>query len=501
MAAQWHYMKDGNVHGPVSDERLMELAAGGRLDPQDRVVRDGMSDWVDAGSLLMLEFPTTPQPPPVAPQSSSVPTSTTTVPRRANPHRSPAIWVGLACAGVVLAVLVGWFARGWMTPSANEQQDKVAVQSNADAKKASPSVADSAASSTQSIANDVGESVIAAPVSSGGSSSNIPSEEPSDATEQLTTEPRAEIPLEGESDSSVEPKAVEPPAAQTEPPAKDEPKPVTEEPQPEKPTTLFQEIDVYRLPRFVIQGLPVAQEIRYRVMSELHVGAQRQDGTRVVEQIVLDTKLEKADDLSRVAFAESLAALKGQQFSFTLSREHEVLEFRGHKENRKALPVEALKGMGFQITSVMDEDGWKELAGLTFFLPSDQTDRDQTWKRQMTHHWGALGRWSGDTTFKMGPSKDGVRRYDYMHDMRYVPPGEDDGDDLPLEITAAEFKPKTAGGAIFFDRQAGRVRAAQEQFHVQGVVTASLLGQATRIQIEEQQMIRIQVFDQNPWQQ
>lgn len=49
MTAQWHYVKGGQRHGPVSEEQLHQLAASGQLQPTDLVWRDGMAQWQQAG--------------------------------------------------------------------------------------------------------------------------------------------------------------------------------------------------------------------------------------------------------------------------------------------------------------------------------------------------------------------------------------------------------------------------------------------------------------------
>jgi len=71
MAAQWHYSKGGERHGPVSSDQLRQLAASGQLGPTDLVWRDGMAEWQKASSVKGL-FPrraSGPGEPPPIPQS------------------------------------------------------------------------------------------------------------------------------------------------------------------------------------------------------------------------------------------------------------------------------------------------------------------------------------------------------------------------------------------------------------------------------------------------
>ncbi len=73
MAQQWHYLVNGQQHGPVSEAELKELVAAGKLQPADLVWKQGMSQWVAAGSVqelfppVAVAVPVTPPPPPQPP--------------------------------------------------------------------------------------------------------------------------------------------------------------------------------------------------------------------------------------------------------------------------------------------------------------------------------------------------------------------------------------------------------------------------------------------------
>jgi len=51
MANQWHYKQHGQQIGPVTDQRLKQLADSGQLQPSDTVQRVGTDQWVAAGRL------------------------------------------------------------------------------------------------------------------------------------------------------------------------------------------------------------------------------------------------------------------------------------------------------------------------------------------------------------------------------------------------------------------------------------------------------------------
>ena len=63
-SAEWYYAKGGTRYGPVSMDQLKELAARGKLGPDDLVWREGLETWVRARTIPDLPFP-----PPVAKNS------------------------------------------------------------------------------------------------------------------------------------------------------------------------------------------------------------------------------------------------------------------------------------------------------------------------------------------------------------------------------------------------------------------------------------------------
>jgi len=54
--ADWFYTLGNERHGPVTEDELRRVAASGQLRPDDLVWKDGMPDWVEAGSVDLL-FP------------------------------------------------------------------------------------------------------------------------------------------------------------------------------------------------------------------------------------------------------------------------------------------------------------------------------------------------------------------------------------------------------------------------------------------------------------
>ena len=69
--AQWYYTQNGQQQGPVTAQFLKDKALSGELLPTDHLWKEGLKDWVAAGSLPGLKFPVqtaqTPQPVSVTP--------------------------------------------------------------------------------------------------------------------------------------------------------------------------------------------------------------------------------------------------------------------------------------------------------------------------------------------------------------------------------------------------------------------------------------------------
>jgi hypothetical protein len=51
MPEEWHYIKDGQSHGPISLQELKDIAASGELQPADLVWTEGQNEWKPAQSI------------------------------------------------------------------------------------------------------------------------------------------------------------------------------------------------------------------------------------------------------------------------------------------------------------------------------------------------------------------------------------------------------------------------------------------------------------------
>jgi len=105
MANTWHYSKDNQQLGPVSEDELRKMAADGRLARADFVSSDGMKTWEPAGEVIAEAF--TGASSGEASESASLP-SVALTPGSNLPERvtfGPRLGAGIVDAGVGLLII------------------------------------------------------------------------------------------------------------------------------------------------------------------------------------------------------------------------------------------------------------------------------------------------------------------------------------------------------------------------------------------------------------
>lgn len=490
MLDQWYFQQSGVARGPVSKAQLASLVQSGEIRPADFVWCEGMPEWMSAEALGMFAVSEPTAPPPIVHPLETRPAAPLAPPpvsRRSTPDRPPnslawPIAILAGSAALVMAGVIGWLANSLMNPRSETRT--VAAAAAPDAQSQPQPLPRTVESEQPSVAKA------------------------SEAAKPVEVNPALAEAVAKQSKAAPAPAAAPPgplttpvPAASTAP-APSATASIAEVPTPSnaQPTVLYQEIDIRRAPKFSILGSVTIQDLQYQLLSELKATPPDADGSRSVEQYVVETKLLKADELSRPMFEQSLAALRGWHFTYKLIKGGEIAAWKSTPpDGRRTVRVEPPGGAGFLMTSVMDEDGWKEMAKLSFQMP-DTTSDGKPWVRQMSHDFGALGNWYGETRFVPKGMSEGLVQIDYTHEMTYAPPDKDKAvGGLPFVIRAAEFKPEVAGGSYFFNAQANRVERLQERFLVRGAIQTEVLGQGVTVEVEEDQMITVRIMDQNPW--
>jgi hypothetical protein len=197
-----------------------------------------------------------------------------------------------------------------------------------------------------------------------------------------------------------------------------------------------------------VQGLDSRCDLRYAVLSSLTVH-ERNDGRLDVEQKIKAAKLLHADEVTQALFSDLLQKLTGTKFTMGFSPERELIQFEGAKDRLQVVGGPAV-GQAILLASLIDRDGWKELARYSFFQPHKPLRPGARWEQSMTHSWGFLGNWTGQVSFKYAGQEGDLQRFPYAFKLTYVPP-KPEARDLLFPVARASFKHGEAGGTIYFD--------------------------------------------------
>ncbi len=260
---------------------------------------------------------------------------------------------------------------------------------------------------------------------------------------------------------------------------------------------LWQEVVISRMSRYRVLGADMGQDAQYLLVSRFTVTKKEADGSLRIEQKVEGVRLDNADPGLREQLNDLLKKTRGATFEMTLNPRREVVAFKGGQEALKVFTgANPLGGTSFLLWSFLDQDGWKELAEVSFFRPREPVRKGDRWARPMTHSWGPLGSWTGQVGYVHLGRQGPVERYDYGLDLGYKPPAGAGG--LPFAVGKADFRLLTARGAIGFDPERGRVILAEERFHVRGVLAVTALGVETAVEMDEAQLFQLRLHDRNP---
>ena len=534
MSADWYYRREDKTEGPVYREDVENLLQLGMIRADDLVWQSGMDEWVEANEVFDVVFkpasaPPPPPPPPTrpapsptnvpgsqpAPSSSSVTTATQTRSQfTRRKQKNQAIPLIFLAALTIVVVIGGVYAIDAMNDTEDEQTTTKTSKKQTSKPRKRPKKS-SGRKQTTSPTKTEPKVRRPRPRVGQGSSFNSQNNQPplkggsidgTNANKLNGNSPTVRPPTSANSENfnssnnKQNTKKDRTDTKQAKKPVRPSGKDLTPDGIPirRKRLQLYQDLLVHRRPTFSLAGLgsQIKQNLRYRVLSSYSLGPMDSDGQFKVRQRIMQTKLEQADPLSQATMASSLKSLVGKEYTFTMNKHHQVVKFTGFKNNRNTVQVQpGAKQKGLMMTSVMDQDGWKEIAQLTFFVPQKRA----RWQQEMSHDWGQLGQWTGNTLFQRGRKYSGLQEYNYAHQMKYSRGKSKKKSKLPLKITAANFSSNRANGVIYYDPENHRVSRVEENFNARGTLSAEMLGQQTQLQLEEQQTIQIRLSDENLW--
>jgi hypothetical protein len=221
------------------------------------------------------------------------------------------------------------------------------------------------------------------------------------------------------------------------------------------------------------------------------------DGTFAVTQTVLTGKLIDATADMKEPLADALKKAEGAKFELTVAQNGKVTALKGLDDPVNVKLGRNAEQQTLRLWSILDADAWKEVAGLTFFQP-DKPGLGEKWNRDFAHDWGPLGSWLGRTDYLTAkkPEKGGQHKVDYVHAISHRPAKA--AGNLPITIKEAAFPRVAAGGTIRYDAKTNRATAAEELFHVRGVVSVSFGGADAAVEVEEKQKFRVTASEVKP---
>ncbi len=257
--------------------------------------------------------------------------------------------------------------------------------------------------------------------------------------------------------------------------------------------TIQQDVVVTRRSGFRLLGLEVSQGVQYALSSQVVVTAVNPDGSLVAGQTVTAARLLDADPDVRAEFAAALEKVPGTKFELTVGPAGDVTAITGVKDPIRVKPGKLGDFQSLRVGSVLDADGWKELAGLMFFQPGEPLRAGAKWEKPFAHDWGELGSWRGKTNFADRGrlwARSPLEQIVYTHAIEYGPPADGGGRELPFRIRKADLK-AAAGGAFHYDTARDRNTAAEENFYVRGSLTVVVAGPDVMIELEERQNFKL----------
>ncbi|MBL8867089.1 MAG: hypothetical protein KF873_16985 [Gemmataceae bacterium] len=257
-----------------------------------------------------------------------------------------------------------------------------------------------------------------------------------------------------------------------------------------------QTVLVSRRSKYTVAGVDLASSSDYRLESSIVIAKVHADGSLAATQTIAAAKLLDADRDSKAGLAAALEKAQGRKFGIAIAADGSATAIEGWDDPIRVERKDDDPTRSFRLSALVDADGWKELAGLTFFQPGAPLKPKSTWANPTAHEWGPLGRWSGRTVFASvgrAAGRGALERIDFRHDLSHAPPAAGADGALPIRIAKAEFRTIAAGGAILYDPVTARTVSADELFHVRGSLAVALDGLIAPVTVEERQSFQLVV--------
>lgn len=267
--------------------------------------------------------------------------------------------------------------------------------------------------------------------------------------------------------------------------------------------TIRQNVLFRRIARYEVSGLELSSNAEYRIESRIEIIRVNTDGTMVARQTIVSVQLLHADPEMKQNLTTALEQLLGTHFDIHVEPNGRVKSISGVKHTIQVHSAQAGNETDptrlLRVWSLMDGDAWKELAEWTFFQPDKPLKPKTVWSRPMSHDWGAMGRWNGNTVFAAAGKRPGraqLELIEFRNDLNYEPPNpKNTNQERPFRLDRADLRTTAAGGSILFDPQTSRTTAADELFQIRGSLIVMLNGLQVPLVIEERQTFQMEISE------
>jgi hypothetical protein len=246
------------------------------------------------------------------------------------------------------------------------------------------------------------------------------------------------------------------------------------------------------------------------------IDVDKETGKVTLEQKILGVKMDidiggspiKYDSTNPSAnntsnpLGDFFKALVGATFKMELDpKTLKITKIEGRDDFVKKL-VAANKQMQPLLEKILSENALKEMAEPTFAVVSnDPVEKGKTWTKKTELDMGPIGTYTNEYTYTYEGTDKATNLDKIKVDTKltYAAPKKTDGiGGLPFTIKSANLTSKDAKGAIWFDKDKGRVAKTDLSLKLEGDLQIEIAGQPTKVELTQEQTTTVETSDTNP---
>jgi hypothetical protein len=282
----------------------------------------------------------------------------------------------------------------------------------------------------------------------------------------------------------------------------------------EKDKPFYQKMSTKTIQNIKVQGLDVGQNQEQTFFFKFE--PIKQDGDKwVVKQTIegvqmkidiagnpvsYDSTSESAAAGTNTALSDFFKALKGSQFTLTITKDCTVEKVEGRDEFVKKL-VAANKQLEALLNRILGEEAMKQMADPSFgVVPKNPVKVGDKWDRTVKLTLGPLGTYENKYTFTYKKQDGDKAEIDVAVELKYSPPGPDQGGEtLPFKIKGGKIEQvkddKSNKGTVIFNTKSGRIESSTIAVKMTGSLTLDIGGTTTEVSLTQDQTTEVQTQD------